>query len=99
VRRNSRSRYQTRRNIIEEPIEDEDESGVGRAGQSGGESRDAYESEAGLDESRWEVSPTRNTPKDAEEEELDNGPTGGGVLGLLYQFQKAQTDGRPGVNI
>jgi autophagy-related protein 9 len=24
---------------------------------------------------------------------------GGGVLGLLYQFQKAQTDGRPGINI
>lgn len=94
-RRNSRSRYQTRRNIIEEPIEDEDESGVGRGGDSGG----AYESETGLDESRWEVSPTRNAPKDAEEGELDNGPTGGGVLGLLYQFQKAQTDGRPGVNI
>ena len=92
---NARSRYQTRTNIIEEPIEDEDESGDGRAGHSGGESRNPYESEVGLDESRWEVSPTKN----AEDSEVDNGPAGGGVLGLLYQFQKAQTDGRPGVSI
>jgi autophagy-related protein 9 len=99
VRRNSRSRYQTRRNIIEEPIEDEDESSIGRAGPSGGDSREVYESEVGLDESRWEVSPTSNAARDADDEDLDNGPVGGGVLGLLYQFQKAQTDGRTGVNI
>jgi autophagy-related protein 9 len=98
VRRNSRSRYQVRQNIIEEPIEDEDESG--RAAQQSGDSRDPYESVAGLDESRWETSPTRGTAKEIEEDEVDGGAAGaGGVLGLLYQFQKAQTDGRPGVNI
>jgi len=100
IRRNSRSRYQTRQNIIEEPIEDEDESVADRPINSGGASRDPYESEPGLDESKWEISPTRAAAKDADEDE-DAGPAGGGggVLGLLYQFQKAQTDGRPGVNI
>jgi autophagy-related protein 9 len=100
ARRSSRSRYAGRPNIIEEPIEDEDESGTGKGVQSGGESRDAYESAGGLDESKWETSPTRGITKDVEDEEAEGGPPGGGgVLGLLYQFQKAQTDGRPGVNI
>jgi autophagy-related protein 9 len=97
MRRNSRSRYQARGNIIEEPIEDEDESDTRGAGP---QSRDPYESVVGLDESRWETSPTRGASKDISEEEGDGGPAGaGGVLGLLYQFQKAQTDGRPGVSI
>jgi len=90
--RPSRSRYQARANIIEEPtIEDEDETGVG------GESRDAYDSEPGLGGSRWETSPTRDDSRDDEEGSV---PGGGGVLGLLYQNLKAQTaTGRPGVNI
>jgi autophagy-related protein 9 len=97
IRRNSRSRYQARENIIEEPIEDEDETDNRGTGQQG---RDPYESVAGLEESRWETSPTRGMSKEASEEEGDGGPAGGGgVLGLLYQFQKAQTDGRAGVNI
>lgn len=97
MRRNSRSRYQARENIIEEPIEDEDETDDRGTGQ---QSRDPYESVAGLEESRWETSPTRGMSKETSEEEGDGGPAGaGGVLGLLYQFQKAQTDGRPGVNI
>jgi autophagy-related protein 9 len=95
-RRNSRSRYQARHNIMEEPIEDEDESAGGKQTQKGSSSRDPDESEVGgLDESRWEISPTR-TSKDVEDE---SGPEAGGVLGLLYQFQKAQTEGRPGVHI
>jgi autophagy-related protein 9 len=103
VRRNSRSRYQTRRNIIEEPIEDEDEDEdetvAEAAAQQSGDSQEPFGS-GGLDESRWETSPTRGVAKGMEEEEdVNNGPAGGGVLGLLYQFQKAQTEGRPGVNI
>jgi len=94
----ARSRYQGRRNIIEEPIEDEDETLVERAQQSS-DSQGPYGS-GGLDESRWETSPTRNVSKITEEEESAGGTAGGGgVLGLLYQFQKAQTDGRPGVSI
>lgn len=99
VRRNSRSRYQARRNIIEEPIEDEDETVAEAAAQQSGDSQEPFGS-GGLDESRWETSPTRGVAKGMEEEEdVKNGPAGGGVLGLLYQFQKAQTEGRPGVNI
>ena len=97
MRRNSRSRYQTRRNIIEEPIEDEDETVAEASAQQNGESQEPFGS-GGLDESRWEISPTRNKSME-EEEDVNNGPAGGGVLGLLYQFQKAQTEGRPGVNI
>lgn len=93
VRRNSRSRYKTRTNIIEEPIEDEDETG------QTGDSKNADDSEHGLGGSRWETSPTRGEGR--EEEESSGGLlTGGGVLGLLYQNLKAQTaTGRPGVNI
>ncbi|CZS98372.1 probable Autophagy-related protein 9 [Rhynchosporium agropyri] len=92
---NSRSRYKVRTNIIEEPLEDdEDEAALSRGNRSGG---NAYDSGTGvLEESRWETSPTRTPANEAVEEEAD--PTGGGgVLGLLYQFQKAQNDGRPGV--
>ncbi|KAI9840902.1 MAG: autophagy protein atg9 [Sclerophora amabilis] len=47
---------------------------------------------------------TRAATRDDEEDEEDvnalTGEKGAGVLGLLYQFQKAQTEGRgPGVNI
>ncbi|ESZ94097.1 putative mitochondrial carrier protein [Sclerotinia borealis F-4128] len=100
VRRNSRSRYQARRgaNIIEEPIEDEDE--LGRSAVQPGRSHAIDETVANLGESTWEVSPTRgNTGGVKDEEEDGDGVAGGGVLGLLYQFQKAQTNGRPGVSI
>lgn len=99
ARRNSRSRYQSRHNIVEEPIEDENEDEVARREivQKGSSSRDPYDSEmGGPEESRWEMSPTRGTSQTVEDE---NGPEAGGVLGLLYQFQKAQTDGRPAVHI
>ncbi|KAI9641342.1 autophagy protein atg9 [Ciborinia camelliae] len=100
VRRNSRSRYQARRrnNIIEEPMEDEDE--LGRPVVQPGRSHAVNETIANLGESTWEVSPTRGgTRGDKDEEEDADGVAGGGVLGLLCQFQKAQTNGRPGVSI
>ncbi|TVY13858.1 Autophagy-related protein 9 [Lachnellula arida] len=94
----SRSRYQARNNIIEEPTEDEDESTSGRNRKQGRGPSQPYESVVGLEESRWETSPTRGTSKDAEDEG-DGEAAEGGVLGLFYQFHKAQTDGRTGVNI
>lgn len=97
VRRNSRSRYKTRQNIIEEPIEDEDENVTEAAAQQSGDSQEPFGS-GGLDESKWETSPTRGAAKGTEDEDEVDGGVGGGVLGLLYQFQKAQTEG-PGVNI
>lgn len=55
---------------------------------------------SGLDASVWETSPARSGNADAGVEDGEgDGGVGGGVLGLLYQFQKAQTDTRPGVNI
>ena len=74
-------------------MEDEDEGANTRGNRTPG---NAYDSGGGLDESRWETSPTRAAANDAVEEEVEP-PGGGGVLGLLYQFQKAQNDGRPGV--
>jgi len=100
ARRNSRSRYQTRQNIIEEPMEDEDESMPPQSRPVSGDSQEAFGGGGGLGESRWETSPTRGVGRGVEdEEEGSGGAGGGGVLGLLYQFQKAQTDGRPGVEI
>jgi autophagy-related protein 9 len=90
VRRNSRSRYQAGGEIIEDPSEDVDEDTATQ------EPQDAYES--GLGESKWETSPTQSGKIPGAEDEND-APAERGVLGLLYQFQKAQTAGRPGVNI
>lgn len=98
---NSQSRYRAGQNTVEEAVEDEGQNWTGRGAPPSSEQiRDTYESEPGLDESRWETSPTRGVTKDTEDEDEGEGTAaGGGVLGLLYQFQKAQTDGRPGINI
>lgn len=104
-RRNSRSRHHTRPNIMEEAIEDEDEIDISREPRlRTEESKGTYETETGIDESKWEMSPTRGHPRginDEDEEGEVSGARGGGggVLGLLYEFQKAQTAGRPGINI
>jgi autophagy-related protein 9 len=99
--RNSRSRYRAGQDIVEEATEEESQNWAGGAGPPSLEHKDSYESEPGLDESRWETSPTRGVAKQAEDEDEAGGADvgGGGVLGLLYQFQKAQTDGRAGINI
>lgn len=100
--RNSRSRYRGPEEVVvEEAVEEESQNWSGRSGPPRGlEHQDSYESEAGLDESRWEMSPTRGIVKESEDgDEAEGADVGGGVLGLLYQFQKAQTDGRPGINI
>lgn len=86
--------------MTEEEVEEEEEDEAENARKKSMTSNPSpFESVAGLGESRWETSPTRVGLKD-EEDEREGGDGGGkGVLGLLYQFQKAQTDGRPGVNI
>jgi autophagy-related protein 9 len=98
IHRPSRSRYLPRENIMEDPIEDEEEEE-----ENGGPvtarpslTRESTGPDAnGLGESRWETSPTRGEQRVDEEVDVDESTgNGGGVLGLLYQFQKAQTDGR-----
>jgi autophagy-related protein 9 len=93
------ARHQLRNNITEEASEEEDEEDGrrGRFAKQTSSVRDPYESVAGLGESRWETSPTRDTNLE-DDIEADQVGVGGGVLGLLYQYQKAQSD-RPGVNI
>jgi autophagy-related protein 9 len=97
--RGAKPRHQLRNNITEETMEDEDNEIPGRLSKQSSSARDAYGSVAGLGlgESRWETSPTRGTDID-EDDEAEQAGAGGGVLGLLYQYQKAQTD-RAGVNI
>jgi autophagy-related protein 9 len=99
-RRNSRSRYLPSENIIEDPIEDEEEEGRGDARPSLTRESTGPDS-GGLGESKWETSPTRTSFKAAEETDESVSGNAGGVLGLLYQFQqKAQSDGRvPAVHI
>lgn len=69
ARRNSKSRYQTSQNIVEEAVEDEGANWPRTAGPPSPEPKDAYESEAGLGESRWETSPTRRATRGAEDDE------------------------------
>lgn len=93
--RGSRSKFLPSKNIIED---DEDEIRIGTQ-QETTELAGQHEETSGLDESRWETSPTRTSLKRDDEEEAAAGNVAG-VLGLLYEFQKAQTDGRaPGVSI
>ncbi len=90
---NSRSRYQAR-NIIEFPEESEVMDGKERKGK--GKMVSLPREESALENEAWETSPVRS---DDENELDDTEGVGGGVLGLLYQFQKAQTDVRPGANL
>lgn len=104
MQRNSRSRRPTRTDIVEEDGEVEDDpmrQTLSRRKSLRMAAADSpYESAVGLGESRWETSPTRALALDDREAQIDDDSSGGkGVLGLLYQFQKAKTDGRPGVNI
>ncbi|OBT83748.1 hypothetical protein VE02_07185 [Pseudogymnoascus sp. 03VT05] len=91
-----RWRGQRPRSIIEQPLEDGEESEVRAPVPS------LPNESSGLDASVWETSPARSGIGAAEGGDAGDGEGevgGGGVLGLLYQFQKAQTDTRPGVNI
>lgn len=94
ARRNTRSQYRSTRNIRQETIEDEEEGGEQDVTMR--ETR-AFGS-SGLEESVWETSPTRNPSSMAEESGQADGqvPQAAGVLGLLYQFQKAHTEGMKG---
>lgn len=88
-----RSRYQSGRNILPEEFE-ADLKGKGKIHNPISMPRE----ESGLDHEVWETSPARSLDGNTEERQQED-MGGGGVLGLLYQFQKTQTDGRPGVNL
>ena len=85
---NTRSRRATRQNIVEEATEDgkPDDTGLPQMESSSREEAGT----SGLGESVWEMSPTKTVPADQSGAEETTPDTG--VLGMLYQFQKAQTD-------
>lgn len=94
------SRLRDSRKPFEDPIEDEEEVLAENGGHSAGDGSEDGPDESNLGES-WKT--TRAGTRDEEGEEdvpgtnHDRGP---GVLGLVYQFSKAQTEGRgTGVNI
>ncbi|KZF21871.1 autophagy-related protein 9 [Xylona heveae TC161] len=105
-RHGTQSRYRTSRHPLTEPIQDAEEGpsdslerrgGVTSSGSAGG-----LATESNLGES-WKTTRAGTGEVDegeGEEAEALAGDKGAGVLGLIYQFQKAQTEGRgTGVNI
>lgn len=96
----SQSRLRNSRKPLEDPIEDEEEALVENGGHSAGDGSEGAPDESNLGES-WKT--TRAGTRDGEGEEefqATNHDRGPGVLGLVYQFSKAQTEGRgAGVSI
>lgn len=78
-------------NIIEESVED----GLEERGESkDDEDEDAYESGGALDESTWQTSPTKALSRENSGTNADE-PVAG-VVGMIYQFNQAQLNRRPG---
>ena len=95
------SRIRASRKAIADPIEDEEHTLLLDASLSGAQgSEGAAADESHLGES-WKTTRAGNTEDDVDNDpRASNSDRGPGVLGLVYQFSKAQTEGRgTGVNI
>jgi autophagy-related protein 9 len=93
--RGSRHGHISTRNLRDEPLDEED--GDLAPGGMGEEREVPYE---GLDESRWETSPTRTSTRAHTTEETDGNEEG--LLGMLRGFQKTRGGGTgraPGMNL
>jgi autophagy-related protein 9 len=95
----ARSKYKARDAVPEDSDEDDrpPQAGDARAGEvrsAGGNTQRRHEEPSALDESVWQTSPQRSAEiAEPSAEKV----AGDGMLGLLYQFQKAQTgEGRGG---
>ena len=96
----TQNRLRTSQKPLEDPIEDEEEASAENNGQSGGDVSEGGVGESNLGES-WKTTRAGTREEDGEEDaeaiKYERGP---GVLGLVYQFSKAQTEGRgAGVSI
>ena len=96
----TQSKLRASRKLLQDPLEDEEETPTDNAGRSGGDVSEGEVNESNLSES-WKTNRAGTRDEDGEEEALanhhDKGP---GVLGLVYQFSKAQNEGRgAGVSI
>ncbi|KAL9636552.1 MAG: hypothetical protein Q9164_002747 [Protoblastenia rupestris] len=92
----TQSRSRTHRAALNHPIEDEEETPPDNPTHSVENGSEAAVEESNLGES-WKT--TQAGMRDDEDDEDTNQDRNPGVLGLVYQFSRAQTDGRPGVNI
>ena len=95
-----RSRSRALHRPLVDPIEDEDELPLENTQRSGGEGSEGVAADSNLGES-WKTTQAGTRDDDGEDDVQgiyqDRGP---GVLGLVYQFSKAQTEGKgTGVNI
>lgn len=81
-------------------MEDEEEALAENGGHSAGDGSEGAADESNLGES-WKTTRAGTRDEDGDEEaEATNHDRGPGVLGLVYQFSKAQTEGRgTGVSI
>jgi len=89
--RQQRVGYHGEGNIIEESIED----GVDGGGNLVDE-EEVYESGGALDESAWQTSPTKNLSRENSGTDGREAPDAG-VVHMIYQFNQAQLNRRPGV--
>ena len=97
-RHSSQSRYRASRKALADPIEDDDEVELENESHVGEDATTAQESNLG---ESWKTT-RAGTVEDGDDEGIRNvaGDKDPGVLGLVYQFSKAQTEGRgAGVNI
>ena len=97
----AQSRLRASRMISADPIENEEEGLPEGSGQPGaGDGEGGVVDDSILDDS-WKTTRAGNAEDDGEENtQASNADRGAGVLGLVYQFSKAQRDGRgTGVNI
>ncbi|KAK3320019.1 autophagy protein Apg9-domain-containing protein [Cercophora scortea] len=93
--RQHRGVHQGESNIIEESLEDagEEESETGRRRDED----EVYGSAGGMDESAWQTSPARTLSREnSGAEGPHDGAPDAGVVHMIYQFNQAQMNRRPG---
>ncbi len=94
------SRLQASRMPLDDPLEDEEETLMENEGQAKGDLSEGAGDESNLGES-WKTTRAGNRDEDVgEDAQATNNDRGPGVLGLVAQFAKTQTEGRgTGVSI
>ncbi|KAK4124205.1 APG9-domain-containing protein [Parathielavia appendiculata] len=80
--------------VIEEALEDDD-CEMSDAARPQNDEEEAFENGGWLEESAWQASPTRTISRGNSAAE-DRGPPEAGVVHMIYQFNQAQLNRRPG---
>ena len=96
----TQSRLRNSRKPLDDPLEDDEEALTGNGGHPGGDGSEGTVDDSNLGES-WKTTRAGTRDEDGEEDsQTTNHDRGPGVLGLVYQFSKAHTEGRgTGVSI